>query len=129
MWAISAGERFEVEFIHSLNLSPVIDVFQWTGNELLLVESKFHTFGAGIPGTADYPGSELLHEGDHFRLIGIDIEMDRLPILTQEISNHRVSFGQREAFLVELVGSGQSVTIEVRRMSLATRTIAILRGD
>jgi len=118
-WAISEGERFQIEFVHSLNLSPIVDVFEWIGpgEGLILRESKFLTLGAGTPTPADFLGSELLHESDGFRLVGIDVPMGDFAILTHYIPNHRVVFGGNEAFLVELAGSGESVTIGVRRMS------------
>ena len=122
-WAADKGERFEVEFVHSLNLSPIVDVFEVTGEGFILRESIFSSLGAGSPTPADHPGSELIHSNGVFRLIGIDKPMNSLTILTQDTPNHRISFGEREAFLLELVGSGKSVTIEIKRLPLAARLI------
>jgi len=124
-WTIDKGERFEIEFIHSLNLSPVVDIFDWTDEGLILRESMFWAIGAGTPTPDDFPGSEFLHENGGFRLVGIDVPMGAFSILTQDVPNHRVSFGEREAFLLDLVGSGQSVTIEVRRMPVIVTKIFV----
>ena len=120
-WAISKGERFEVEFVHSLNLSPVIDIFEFTGDGLVLRKSIFSSLGAGAPTPSDFPGSELIHADGVFKLVGIDRPMGAFAVLTSEVPNHRVSFGCREALLLELAGPGESVTIEVRRIGLLSR--------
>ena len=123
-WTINEGERFEVAFMHSLNLSPIVDVFEWTADGMILRESHFQTLGGGTPTPADFPGSELIHTETGFKLTGIDVPFGAFGILTQEIPNHRISFGEREVFLLELVGRGESVTIDVRRLSLASRLFA-----
>jgi len=125
-WTINEGERFEVGFIHSLNLSPIVDVFEWTEEGIFLRESRFLTLGGGTPTPADFPGSELHHTEEGFLLTGIDVAFGAFSILTQEIPNHRISFEGRELFLLELVGSGESVTIDVRRLSLASRLLLFL---
>ncbi|MCL2852319.1 MAG: DUF1850 domain-containing protein [Defluviitaleaceae bacterium] len=125
-WAVNKGERFEVEFIHSLNLSPIVDVFEFADDGMVLRKSMFSALGAGTPTPADFPGSELIHSDGMFKLIGIDKPMEAFSILTSDVPDHRVSFGEREARLLELVASGRSVTIEVRRMSLAKRLIRTL---
>ena len=127
-WTINEGERFEVDFMHSLNLSPIVDVFEWTSEGMVLRESLFQTLGGGTPTPADFPGSELVHLDGGFKLTGIDLPFSAFAILTQEIPNHRISFAGRELFLLDLVGPGESVTIDVRRMSIATRLILFLSG-
>ena len=104
--------------MHSLDLSPVVDVFEWTGQDgpgggLILVESRFRNLGAGAPTTADHPGSQLLHEDDWFRLVGLNVPMDTFSVLTHDTPNHRITLGERTAYLTDLAGSGQSVTISV----------------
>ncbi|MCL1981739.1 MAG: DUF1850 domain-containing protein [Clostridiales bacterium] len=120
-WPIRPGETFEVSFLHSLNLSPVTDVIEWTGSCLVVRKSVFATFGAGIPIPADGIGTELKSVGGHYELTGIDKQMESIPVMTQEVPNHRVAFGGREACLPELAGLGKSVDISVRRVPLIAR--------
>ena len=123
-WTVGMGERFEVEFVHSLNLSLIVDVFEITADGFTLQESRFTSLGAGAPLTADFPGSEMLHENGIFRLVNIDFPMPSFSILTSEIPNHRISLGDNEAFLLELVGSGQSVRLDVRRLSVLSQLVS-----
>ena len=122
-WPVRAGETFEISFTHSLNLSPVTDVIEWTGEELVVRKSIFKTFGAGIPVPSDGIGTELKGVDGHYELTGIDKHMRSVTIMTQEIPDHRIRMNGREAFLLELAGSGRSVEIEVRRVLLFTRLI------
>ena len=116
-WPISAGESFEVTFIHSLNLSPITDVIEWSGDELIVRKSVFRTFGAGVPIPADGVGEELLFIDGHYELIGINKHMSGFTIMTQDIPNHIIAFNGREARLLDYVGPGKAVDIAVRRVS------------
>jgi len=108
----------EISFTHSLNLSPVTDIIEWTGGDLVVRKSVFSTFGAGIPVPADGIGTELISVDGHYELVGIDKHMKNVIIMTQEIPNHRIALNGREVFLTELLGSGKSVVIAVSRTSL-----------
>ena len=116
-WPIKARESFEVTFLHSLNLSPITDIIEWTGKELIVRKSIFKTFGAGVPIPADGIGKELLHIDDHYELIGIDKELQNFTIMTQEVPNHTIKLNGCEASLLELAGSGKLVHITVKRLS------------
>lgn len=122
-WSIRAGESFEVTFTHSLNLSPVTDVIEWTGSDLIVRKSVFKTFGAGIPIPSDGIGTDLVLVDGHYELIGIDKRMQSFAVLTQDIPNHQITLNGREAFLLELAGSGKSVDIAVKRVPFVTRLI------
>lgn len=117
VWGISVGDEFKLAYTHSVNLSPVVDVFGWMGGEeMILRRSYFASLGAGMPHPSDFPSSQMLVLGYGLVLEGIDRPMNRLGIITDYIANQRVVLGAREASLAELAGSGASVTLEVRRM-------------
>lgn len=123
-WPIRAGETFEVTYTHSVNLSPISDVIEWNGHDLVVIKSLFKTFGAGVPIPGDEAGTELARVGDHYELTGIDRHMQGFSIMLQEVPNHRISLDSREAWLLELAGSGSSVDIAVERVSLFARLIS-----
>lgn len=113
---IRKGERFEVSFTHSLNLSPVTDVIEWTGSEMILRKSIFKTFGAGIPVPSDGVGGELIHLDGRYELLGIDKPMKDFSIMTETVPNHRISVKGREIALLRLVEAGKSVKLSVKRV-------------
>jgi hypothetical protein len=124
-WPIRAGDTFEVTYLHSINFSPVTDVIEWTGRDLVVVKSVFRTFGAGIPIPTDITGAgaELLAVDGHYELIGIDKHMQGFYVMTQAVPDHRIIYGGREARLLDLISSGNPVRITVKRQPLLTRLL------
>lgn len=125
-WPISNGQRFCITFTHSLNLSPITDMIEWNGEEMVVRKSIFTAFGAGVPVPSDGVGTKLARVGDHYELTGIDARMQSIPILTSQVPDHRVAMAGREAHLLEYVGSGQPVELAVRWVSLAERAATYL---
>jgi hypothetical protein len=125
-WPIRAGDCFEVTFTHSLNLSPITDVIEWTGSDLVVRKSVFKAFGAGVPIPSDGIGTELVFVDGHYELLGIDRHMGAFTIATQTAPDHRISFGGREASLLELAGSSQLIDITVKRLSIFSRMMLLL---
>ena len=126
-WPVQAGETFEVAYTHSSNLSPIRDVIEWTGQDLVVVKSVFRTFGAGVPIPGDEAGTELVRVGDSYELIGMNRHMRGFSIMLQVVPDHRISLNGREAGLLELAGSGRSVDITVERISLFTRLLSNMK--
>ncbi len=120
-WPIKAGEEFELTFTHSLNLSPITDVIEYTGSDLSVVKSVFKAFGAGVPVPADGIGTDIVYTGGHYELVGIDQHMQSVSILLQTVPNHQIAFRGRKASLLSLAGAGKSVTIAVKRVPLIFR--------
>jgi hypothetical protein len=113
-WPIKTGESFDVTFTHSVNQSPVTDIIEWTGSELIARKSRFKAFGAGIPIPGDGIGTELVRAGEYYELIGIDKPMPDFTIMTQTVPDHKITMGAKQARLLELAGSGRQVTVAVR---------------
>ena len=126
-WPIRVGEEFELTFTHSLNLSPITDVIEWTGSDLSVVKSKFKAFGAGVPVPADGIGTDIINIDGHYELVGIEQHMQSVTILVQAVPNHQIAFRGRKASLLSLAGAGKSVTIAVKRVPLILR-LSILVG-
>jgi hypothetical protein len=117
-WPIRVGEACEVIFTHSVNQSPITDIIQWTGQDLVVVKSRFKAFGAGVPVPSDGVGTEMIRAGESYELVGIDKAMPDFTVMTQTVPDHAVRLGTREARLLELVGSGRQVTLAVKSVLL-----------
>lgn len=113
-WPISKGERFEITFTHSLNLSPITDVIEWDGRDLVVIKSIFKAFGAGVPVPADGLGDDLVFVDGHYELIGIDSHMQSIPIMVQEAPNHFITLNGCDVYLLELAGSGSVADVMVK---------------
>jgi hypothetical protein len=119
-WPIKTGDAFEVTFTHSLNQSPITDVIQWTGEDLLVVKSIFKAFGAGVPVPSDGVGSELHFVDGQYELTGINKHMQDFSILLSEVPDHSLTFKDHYVRLLEIVNAGRIATITVERISFFT---------
>lgn len=114
------GETFELTYTHSANKSPVADTIQWTGREMLVLQSRFQTFGAGIPIPADGIGTSLTKTDEGYVLSGIDKPMESFLLMTEEIPDHHILHRESAYRLNDLAGAGRLVKFQVKRVSLIT---------
>ena len=45
VWPVVDGDEFSIEFVHSVNKTPVIDTFAVRGEEIRSVSTRFYGFG------------------------------------------------------------------------------------
>ncbi len=112
-------ETFCIQFTHSANLSPVTDEYEWTGDTLILRQSRFLTFGAGIPSPADGIGKELVHtdEGEYV-LTGIDAPRSFVDIMIGDIPDQRLLYRGQEIHLSTMIAPGNVLRMQVRHVPL-----------
>jgi hypothetical protein len=63
------GNRFSTEYIHSVQLCPVIDEYYVTGNSVWLWEERTQSTNAGLPTEAPRLG-RFVHDAPWYRYIG-----------------------------------------------------------
>ena len=66
---VRPGEEFVLSFVHSVNKRPVYDTLRAEGDHLVIVKSRFDSFGAGMP-EASTAGRDADHRPG--RLAGMD---------------------------------------------------------
>ncbi|NCB30338.1 MAG: DUF1850 domain-containing protein [Clostridia bacterium] len=115
---IRQEETFSIRYIHSVNLSPVIDTLQWSGQDLVLRTTLFSDYGWGMPVLADGIGTHFEHTPDGFLISGIDKAQASVPILLQQVPDHHILYRGREISLLKLAGSGAFLRIAGERMNL-----------
>lgn len=87
-WKVKDGETFYVEHTHSVQLTPVTEKYRIDGEDIVLLEAKFHSYGAGLPATTPYD-FELVEDG--FRIYNINTVMDNLVYRAGATrANHRI---------------------------------------
>jgi hypothetical protein len=60
------GERFEISYIHSVNKSVITDVFSTDeGKNILLLSSRFKSFGAGVATAPENIGGRIVLKEDY----------------------------------------------------------------
>lgn len=121
---IQKNEAFSIRYIHSVNLTPVTDTLRFTGRELLLESTLFTSYGWGMPVLADGIGSHFENTPEGFLITGIDQAQPDVPILLQQVPDHRLLYRGREISLLGLAGSGAFLRLGPERVSLAALLLA-----
>ena len=116
VFPVSDGDGFSVEFIHSVNKSPVRDIYEIrNGNEIFVVETDYFGFGAGVQ-TQLNPG-EILEYGDDgsMQIKNIDKRLPDLIYIVGTVSDHVLRIAQKEISLRELCGKNSHVRFAVKK--------------
>lgn len=91
IWKVKQGEEFTVVYTHSVEKSPVTETYKVDGKKIILLETTFKSFGAGLPATTPYKFE--IADGI-FRIYDIDEKMETVMYRTgAEIANHEILIG------------------------------------
>ena len=112
-WPVKEGEEFAVEFVHSVNMSPVRETFKIEGNMIRLFSLRFYSFGAGIP---DYleEGWEIGRDGEAMMITGFDTSFRELHFIVGTFSDHLLLLRGETLSLRDLCGRNAHITIRLR---------------
>lgn len=113
---VTEGTTVALNYTHSVEKTPVLDVYEVNGTELEMVRMEFRSFGAGLPARADVNVTE-----NGTFVFDPEGSYDRLSVSPGRIAGHELIVDDRRYDLVEL-SDGRSVTLSVDRRSNATRT-------
>lgn len=108
-YPMEEGGTFGVEFIHSVNKSPVRDIYEIRDGELWNVQCIYYGFGAGVEEIL--LEGESLSYGDNGEMIVSDIDhrMDKMIIIVGTISDHTLYLGDKTVSLRDLCGRSSKV--------------------
>ncbi|MBR2831944.1 MAG: DUF1850 domain-containing protein [Oscillospiraceae bacterium] len=112
---LSGEGVFSVTFIHSVNRSPVSDVYRVRGRRIFLTGTVYYGFGAGVP-TELGPGESLTYgERGEMIVTGMDMEMTRLVYVVGTVSDHVLRIGEEEISLRDTCGRNTRVLFTVKQ--------------
>lgn len=98
--------------------------YEISGDVLLLTETRFKTFGAGVPSTASDSEQTSLQDG--FVVMQINRSFPSLDLVVSTNVNSTLVLGETRIPLFEWAGDYETVTISVKKMSLWD---AFLKGE
>lgn len=108
-YSVEDGDTFAVEFIHSVNKSPVRDVYEIRAGEIWNTQCIYYGFGAGVE--EELGEGETLSYGENGEMIISDIEkrMDSMVLVVGTISDHTLYLGDETISLRDLCGRSSKV--------------------
>lgn len=106
------GTRFSVEFTHSVNKSPVIDLFEVNDGVISVVEARYYSFGAGMPFSSDEPGWTFTTDEDGTIIVtGISYTYDSLNYIVGTVYDHILTINGESINLRELCSRNAKISI------------------
>jgi len=112
---VKSGSEFSVTFIHSVNQSPVTDVYEIRDSEIYVVRTVYCTFGAGVQ-TELEDGQTLEYGKDGSMTVkGFDRRIERLSYIVGTVSDHTLEINGKSISLRGLCGRNATVGFSCRR--------------
>lgn len=111
---VSDGDRFSVTFVHSVNQTPVTDVFEVRGSDIYVVECRFYGFGAGVQ--TEYPDGVTYTYAEDGAIVatGYNILCKDLIYCVGMVSDHILEFDDTEYSLRDICGRGTKVEFGIK---------------
>ena len=108
-YPVNEGDEFSVTFVHSVNKSPVTDVYEFRDDKIFVIRTIYYSFGAGVQ-TEIGEGQTLEYAEDGSMIVsGFDKQMDSLSYIVGTVSDHILEIGDETVSLRELCGRNATV--------------------
>jgi hypothetical protein len=107
------GGEFAVEFVHSVNNSPVRETFRAADKQIQMVSVRFYSFGAGM--LSDLAeGQTMRRDGDALVISGFDKSFSELRYIVGTVSDHLLLINGETISLRDRCGRNTAVTFTIR---------------
>jgi len=124
---VSSGDTFAIRFTHSVQRTPVDEVFSIRGAKMVLEETIYSSYGAGLPSEI-YGSQQFFLENGNFIIKGFDREFKEIPIFVGEVvANHTLVFADKVFPLVSFGLAGKPIRIHLQRYSLISYILYLIR--
>jgi hypothetical protein len=107
---MSEGEEFVLSFIHSVNRRPVYETLRIEDDHLVVVQSRYDSFGAGMP---EFSGDEgqLTWDDEGWLVWIVNRPIPSLDLFVGRTAQQRIAIKGTERVLADLVEPGASLSI------------------
>jgi len=113
-FSVSEGTEFSVEFVHSVNKSPVKDVFVIQDEKMIIDRTVYSAFGAGVQ-TEIEEGQKLEYDDDGNMIVsGFNIVFPQIKYILAEPSDHVLEINGEKISLRETCGVYSHICFELR---------------
>ncbi len=113
-YPVKDGDGFSITFIHSVNNTPVTDIYEIRGYGIFVIKTIYYSFGAGVQ-TQIEEGQTLEYGEDGSMIIsGFEREMQNLSYIVGTVSDHVLEIGGEKVSLRELCGRNATVKFTCR---------------
>ena len=107
------GFEFSVEFIHSVNKTPVKDTYRIDEGKIRAYSTTYRSFGAGVQTALEGNQKMTYDEEGNMIITGFDITYDPLRYIVGTVSDHILTLGGEEISLRNMCGRNAKVVFEI----------------
>lgn len=108
-YPMGEGDRFSIEFKHSVNLSPLIDVYEIEDGNIYVEETIYYHFGAGVQ-TQLNEGETLTYTEDGAMVVGnIHQQRNNMLYIVGTVYDHMLTVNGEVINLRQLCGRNGNV--------------------
>ena len=107
------GLMFSVEFVHSVNQTPVKDTFIIENKQIKAYSTTYRSFGAGVQTSLDEGQTMTYDDNGNMIITGFDITYDPLRYIVGTVSDHILTIDGKEISLRDLCGRNAKVIFEI----------------
>ena len=111
-WPVQDAE-FAIEFIHSVNQSPVLETFKIENEQIMPVSVRFYSFGAGMQTDLE-EGQIMSRDGDAMIITGFNRAFTELNYIVGTVSDHLLIINGETVSLRELCGKNAHIRIRIK---------------
>jgi hypothetical protein len=112
-WPVDNGVEFAIEFIHSVNQSPVRETFKVQNRQIRSVSVRFYSFGAGMQSDLE-EGQTMTQDGDAMIISGFNRTFVVLNYIVGTVSDHLLFVNGKTVSLRELCGRNAHIRIRIK---------------
>ena len=112
-WHLEEDGEFAIEFIHSVNQSPVRETFVIEEGVIRLKKIRFYSFGAGIPSELEESWI-ISRDGDAMVISGFNTSFEEINFIVGTVSDHLFFINGETISLRELCGRNAQITLSFR---------------
>ena len=107
------GMMFSVEFIHSVNQTPLRDTYIIENNEIRAYSTLYRSFGAGVQTALEGDQKMTYDDEGNMIITGFDITYDPLRYIVGTVSDHILTLDGEEISLRDTCGRNARVVFEI----------------
>ena len=112
-WPLDDGAEFAIEFIHSVNQSPVREAFKAAGKKIQPVSARFYSFGAGMQANLE-EGQAISRDGDALVITGFTHTLTEINYIVGTVSDHLLFISGQTVSLRDLCGKNAHITLRIK---------------
>ena len=111
---VKDGSRFSLEFVHSVNKTPVRDELEIRGRALYPVATTYSSLGAGVQTELEAGEKLSYNEAGEMVITGFNQKLEQLNLIVGTVSDHIFRMDGKVISLTKLCGKNAAVIFKVK---------------